>query len=542
MPTAVTAAPQVGVTTPDKTSSDFDAMRPYYRLITDINDGVEGMRRGGREYLPQFEMETDPQWTARNEHSEFTNIFTDIVENLADRPFSKEVSVVEGSDRVKSLCEDIDGQGNNLHNFASVYFRRAIDYSVDWIYVDYTRTSAFTTDASGNQRRKSAAEERQQGARPYWVRVPATEMIAVYSVVINGEEEIQHARMIEYTTERHGWDEISVVQVRELNREPIRDENDNIIALDNATFRIWQQREQPIGKTKRTKVVWTIVDEGDISIGVIPLVPLVIGERKGKSWQILPAMKSCADMQREYYEEQNGLKNIKQLTAFPMLTASNVAPEKDDEGVIKKAPVGPRAVLYAPPTESGNGKWEFIEPSSTSLEFLRKELEAKEKALRELGRQPLTVNQATSNMTTGTADAAVSKSLAAIQRWALACKDALENALYLTALWIGDTVEPTVRVHTDFSLDQRNSDTFTHVATLRKDGDLSQETVWEEAQRRGILGPEFDAEAERKRLEEEQPSDEELDATLVEGQIDPRTGLPFVPPEDDETISPDEEA
>jgi hypothetical protein len=41
---------------------------------------------------------------------------------------------------------------------------------------------------------------------------------------------------------------------------------------------------------------------------------------------------------------------------------------------------------------------------------------------------------------------------------------------------------------------------------MRASGDLSRETVWEEAKRRGLLGPKFEADAEVARIESEPPT------------------------------------
>jgi hypothetical protein len=509
--------------TPDNTSSDYKAMSDYWRKITDLTGGVEALRAGGERYLERFESESTDAYNRRLRYAVFTDIFGDIVESLANKPFSKEVSLVDGSPRVKQICEDIDGQGNNLHNFASTFFEQAIEYAIDWVYVDYTQTSPNVLDANGVSRRKSVAEERNSGARPYWVRVPATEMIAVYSAVINGNEEFVHCRMMETITERAGWDEVTFTQVRELNREPILDQDGNIIALDNATYRVWRQEDVQVTGKKVQRQVWTVVDEGEISIGVIPIVPLIVGDRIGKSWQVKPSLRSCAGLQIDYYDEENSLKNIKKLTSFPMLSATGVEPEKAQDGTLVRAPVGPRAVLYGPPSESGPGKWEFIEPAATSLTFLRNELKEKAKELRELGRQPLT--QSSGQLTTSTSDTAASKAEAAIQRWALGLKDSLENALYLTALWLGDAVEPTVYVDTDFELDEAKDDGFDNVQKMKDSGDLSQETLWEEAKRRRILSDEFTADRETKRLTDEMPDEgdqEDIDALDV-GDVSPET-------------------
>lgn len=500
-------------TTPDKTSSDYDAMIDYWNKIADMTAGVDAMRAAGEKYLPRFESESFTSYDERRSHARYTNIYSDIVGNLSEKPFAKEIIVGNASSTVMGLAENIDGRGNNVHNFSATFFRNAMDYGIDWIYVDYTRTNPNIRDASGNVRRKSLAEERQSGARPYWVRVPAREMIAVYSAMIDGEEEFVHCRMREVLTERAGWDEVVITQIREISRDPVMNEDGEIIGYDDAYFRVWQEVEQVVeGRVNKKKTVWSIVDEGPITIGLIPITPLVIGERIGDSWQIVPAMRSCAELQLEYYEEENGLKNIKKLTAFPMLTAEGVTPEIEDsgpnKGKIKQAPVGPRAVLYGPPTENGNGSWSFIEPAGTSLTFLKDELKALGNELRELGRQPLT--QTVGQMTVTQSVTVASKGNAAIQRWALVMKDALENAFFYTALWLKDSQEPTVTVDTDFDLSTAGDDGFSNVLTMRAKGDLTRNTLWQEARRRRILGDEFNAKNEERDLDQEAPSEEDL--------------------------------
>lgn len=529
---------------PDKLSSDYVAMLDYWTRVRDLNNGTDAMRAAGQAYLPKFENESQASYDDRVKWARFTNIYSDIVENIADRPFAKEVVISEGSERVKALAEDIDGQGNNFHKFAAEYFRNAMDYGIDWIFVDYTQTDATTLDANGKVRRKSVLEEKQSGARPYWMRVSALEMIAVYSAMIDGVEEFVHCRMRECYTERSGWEEIEVVQIRELNREIVFNEDGKPIGLGNATFRVWRQEFGVNASGRRTKsLVWNLIDEGEIAIGVIPIVPLVIGQRKGNTWRLVPAMKSVAYLQFEYYEQENGLKNIKKMTAFPMFSASGISPDKDEKGNPLPVNVGPRAVLYGPMSDAGTpGRWEIIEPSATSMTFLKEDLKELGKEMRELGRQPLT--QSSGQLTTTTTNVAAAKGTSAVQAWALDLKDSLELALFYTAMWMNETVEPTVTVDIDFDHNSSDDQTFDAVQTMRKDGDLSQETLWEEAKRRKIVGDDFTIERERERLDAEMPEgDDEL---ILSGQrIDPKTGLPIVEEEvmspDDEVTSPTEE-
>lgn len=496
---------------PSTPSGDYKAMVEYWQTVGDLLEGAQAVRAGGEKYLPKFENETRKQYADRLRWARYTNVYGDIVQTLAAKPFSQELTLQNPTPLFASFAEDIDGQGNNLHNFAAEVFKNAINFALDWVYVDYTRIDPYTVDAQGRSRRKSVVEERQEGARPYWVRVPALEMIAAYSAKIDGVEQFVHCRMLESFVERDGFEEKHVVQVRELTRDPVIDENGTLLGFGPAYFRIWRQVNE----------VWSPVDEGPIAIGVIAVVPIVIGDRKGNSWRIIGEMNDCADLQIDLYQQESALQNARQLTAFPMLSADGVDPETetytDENGDIKErpipAPVGPRAVLYGGAGADGKtpGSWKYVEISATSLKFLADEIKSTTQELRELGRQPLTAQ--TGNLTTITTAFAAQKGNSAVQNWALTLKDGLEIALRYTAMWEGLDDGPGVNVFTDFEAGLGEDDGFTDVLSMRKDGDLSQVTLWEEAQRRGRLGDEFTVEREKQRLTDEEadlPDEQDL--------------------------------
>jgi hypothetical protein len=133
-------------------------------------------RSGVFEYLPKFENETDGDYQRRR-NAPLTNIYSDISRNLASKPFSKTLELDEAApDQYKKLAENIDGQGNNLHVFAAETFKSGLDKGIDWILVDYTKVPPGST----------LADEAGIGARPYWVRIQAERMLAVYSDFLNG--------------------------------------------------------------------------------------------------------------------------------------------------------------------------------------------------------------------------------------------------------------------------------------------------------------------------------------------------------------------
>ncbi|BAQ18326.1 DUF4055 domain-containing protein [Methyloceanibacter caenitepidi] len=484
---------------PNNRSGDYDIMEPYWRMVSDIVAGAKAMRaaKSGADnpYLPKFPNESDADYAYRVANAKFTNIYRDIIETLAAKPFTKEVALAEDApDDFKKIAEDIDGAGNHLHTFAGRSFFAGINNAVDWIMVDYVKMRPGTT----------LADERSMNARPYWVHVEAPRVLAVYSARIGAKEELVHVRIAETGKARDGYGETITNRVRVYNREPIVDTDGAVINYAPATFEVYEQKTSSASSGAKTSS-WDLVDQGPISIGVIPMVPFIAGRRIEGTWQFVPPMQDAAYLQIEHFQQETNLKSIKEQACFPMLAGNGVAPVLED-GKAKAVPIGPKSVLYAPPNGEGeHGEWQFIEPNAESLKFLAADVEATEQQLRELGRQPLTAK--TGNITVTTAAFAGDKANSVIQAWALNLKDALENAWALTAKWLGQSEGPTVVVDTDFDVglsDEKDPD---NLLKMRERGDLSGQTLGEEFKRRGILSVEWDYDEEVKRITEEIPGE-----------------------------------
>lgn len=474
---------------PSKPSADNDAMSTYWRLVRDILDGAPSVRAGGELYLPRFAEEGNDDYDYRRKTAKFVGIYRDIVESLAAKPFSKEVQVVEksASDEVRALTEDIDAHGNNLHVFAQRTFFEGVNNAVDWILVDYQNTTG---------RNLTIADTKDMGLRPYWVHIRAPNMLAAETAMIKGEEQFVHVRIRESVVERDGFDEKVVERVRVLRREKLDGGE-----YGPATWAVYKK----VSEARFTKARWEKIDEGVLSIGVIPLVPFIAGRRKGSSWQFVPPMQDAAYLQIEHYQAESALKSIKDMCCFPMLSGEGVAPEKEGAR-ISTLRVGPRSVLYAPPDSSGNhGSWKYVEPAAASLEFLAKNIDTIEQQLRELGRQPLTAR--TGNLTVVTTAFAANKANSVISAWALNLKDALERAFQFTAMWLGEEPAVEVEILSDFDLDIHEDKSLAELLEMRKNGDLSQESLWREFKRRGVLSAEFNADDEMGRLLNEIPGE-----------------------------------
>lgn len=506
--TGMQAAPET-IDDLDKGSIDYNAMCPYFEKVAAIIAGRDAMVATGKKYLPKFPHEGVADYRFRLENAKFTNVYRDIIENLSAKPFSVPVSFPTSDDKepgsavpseIADFIENVDGAGTDITVFAVDTFFNAINSAIDWIFVDYTKA-----EPEANGRVRTIAEEQALGLRPFWTHIRAINVLEVKTDFFDGTQALSYIRILEPGTP---------VRVRVIERDG-----------SVVTWTLYEKRSVP----NRSKQTFVPIDQGLISIGVIPLVPIATGRRNGNTWQFFPPMQDAADLQIELYQAESGLKNIKTLAGFPMLAGNGVTPPLDERGKPKDIPIGPMAALYAPSNGNGSaGSWTLLEPAATSMTFLSGDVKDTISQLRELGRQPLTAQSG--NLTVIAASVAGQKGNTAVQMWAHLLKAALDNALKITAMWLKtpDTFKPNIHVFTDFNVDAGDKNVLETLNAMRAAGDLSQLTLWGEMKRRAVLKDDFNAEAEKKRLDAEA-----LEETPGDGfDNDPANALPPPKPGD----------
>lgn len=468
-----------------KRSSDIETMVPYWEKVTALLKGYDAVKEAGNLFLTRFPDEDEDDYQLRLKKTKLTNIFRDVVEGLASKPFQNEIEVVKGDDKdskeipkyVIDFIENVDGAGNNLTTFASLTFFNAIAFSIDWIFVDYPTVK----NADG----LSIADSKKLNLDPYWTHILGKNVLEIKTTMIGSKEKIRYFRYIE-----PGYFD-TVDRIREY-------------VYDRELNKVFWYVYLPDTESEPKEDVWVLVDEGMMTIDEIPVVPLILGRRNGTSWELYPPMRDTVDLQMVLYENESALEYIKMLACYPMLATNGRKPNKNND---TKVGVGPNRVLYGLSTEDGRGSdWKYVEPNANSLEFLQKNIDKTKQDLRELGRQPLTA--LSTQLTTVTTSIAAGKAKSAVTCWVYALKDCLENALLLTVKWMNKTdYEPQVNVYTGFDNVTDDGSDLEELGKARERGDISRELYWSELKRRKVLSADFNAEAEMKRLLNEIPSD-----------------------------------
>ena len=463
---------------------DIAEMLPYWDKVDAIIEGYDAVKKAGDDYLPKFENETNDAYNVRLNLTKLTNIYSDIIDSLSAKPFEEEISIVDESipEQIKDFIEDVDGEGNNITVFASSYFYNAINSSIDWLFVDYP-----TVDT---EQIKTMKDQKAANIKPFWSRVLARNVLEVRTKKVGGKTVLSYIRILEPGVSEP--DRVRIFQLSDNNR---------------VDWELWVKIEN----TKAGKSQFQLENTGFLSISVIPLVPLVTGRRQGSTWKIRPVMRDAADLQIDLYQQESALKFISTMSGYPMLAANGMRPEMQADGKTpKKINVGPMIILWGIPDGNGNhGEWKFVQPDAAILTFLEEKIKGTKEDLRELGKQPLTAQSG--NITTITAGVAAGKSRSTVSAWTLALKDALENALWITAMYYKLDYEAQVNVYNEFDNFIDGGEDLNALSSARQNGDLSRETYWSELKRRKVLSPEFDAEDEEERLLNEIPGDPDIE-------------------------------
>lgn len=466
---------------------DIARMVPYWDKVDAIIEGEDAVRAGAQLYLPKFEDESDNEYKNRLKLTKFTNIYADIIEGLASKPFEDEIKLTktekdtEPPKEILDFIENVDGSGNNITVFAKQTFFDGINNAIDWIFVDFPEVDTSAV--------RSRADEKKAGVRPFWTCVLARNVREVRTAIINGIKVLSYIRI--YEPNINGPDHVRIF-------------------ARNGDAVVWYLYEEIKDETN-TEKRWRLIKQAPLTINVIPLVPFITGRQDGSTWYIRPPMKAAADLQIQLYQDESALKFVKTMSGYPMLSANGLRPEMEADGKTpKKLKVGPARVLWGVPDGNGNhGSWAYVEPTAANMTFLKTDIDETKKDLRELGRQPLTANSG--NLTVITTAVAAGKAKSAVASWGFSLKDTLENALNISALWMKVAYDAQVYVYDDYDNFAEGNGDLTELGSARRNGDLSQETYWDELKRRKVLSAEFEAETEKERLLEDIPKDDDVD-------------------------------
>lgn len=451
-------------------SDAVKAMQPGWVLANALLGGTFVMRKAAQAYLPKWPNEEKDSYDARLATATLFPAFARTVVTLAAKPFSKAVTLSEDMPaEIKTMAEDIDQRGRNLHVFAAETMKELMGPGLAGILVDYP-------PAEGA---KTMADERSRGLRPYWVMIKADQILGWRAERAQGEWRLTQLRLLECVTEKDGeFGEVDVQQVRVL--EPGK----------WAVYRKAKDKDQ-----------WDKFDEGVTTLSVIPFIACY-GERTG-FMTAKPPLQELAHLNVKHWQSQSDQDTILHVARVPILALIGI----DDDKF--KLTVGASTAIKLPI----NGDMKFVEHQGASIDAGKASLDDLKEEMRQAGAE-LLVLKPTTTATQVHSENAIG--LCALQEITLGLQDSLNAALQLTADWIKQATAGTVTLFNDFGAATLDAATATLVKDMVAAGQLSKETGFKEQQRRGTISGELKWDEEQARIEADGPALGEL--------IDPGNG------------------
>lgn len=442
-----------------------ESMWSQWCMIECLSHGTEAMRQAAQAYLPRWPLEDADSYTFRLNTSFLFNAFEQTVDSLAGRPFCEPLKLNDDiPPRIRDLLEDADTENRNLHTFAQDVFHAGISYGHAFILVDFPSMNGANTQA----------DLQAAGARPYMSLVHPQQVLHWEAEKIDGVMTLTEVRLWEIVEDQAGlYGALPIEQVRVLRRD---------------RFEVW--RPVAVDSEQKDKT-WRITEEGENSLGFIPLVPFY-AKRTGFFRSQSPLL-NLAYLNVEHWQSGSDQRSILHTARVPLLMVTT-----DDE-TFSIASGASRAIRLP---VGADAKW--IETTGAAIGAGRQDLLDIEERMRLLGAELIIVNASQQSATQ--AQLLDNKSESKLGAMAQNLEDALNIALFYFARWLGQDAGGTVEVYQDFGVDAA---TAADEMTLMKSalaGKLSDQTLFDELKRRGTISGERTWEEEQERLAAQGPA------------------------------------
>lgn len=447
-----------------KPSAAVLEMAQHWPMIDALIGGTSSMRKAGKAYLPKWPNEEEKSYETRLESATLFPAFARTVEVLSAKPFSKPLTQSEDTPpRLKEWCNDIDLQGRNLHVFSADIVEEAMSHGLSGILVEYPKASGV----------KTQAEERAAGVRPYFVHVHPGQILGWRARCVLGMWLLTQLRLLETVTEDDGpFGESQIEQVR---------------VLTPGAYEIWR-------KSAGESSAWFRFENGTTTLKVIPFVP-VYGQREG-FMKARPPLLDLAYQNVKHWQSQSDQDTIMHVARVPIVAMYGV----DDKTELT---VGASAAVKF--TQSyQDARLEFVEHTGAAIEAGAKSLDKLEDQMRQTGAELLVIKPGGTSVPQTLADNEPGR--CTLQRITEDAEDAIDAALQLLADWVGEPSGGSVSLFDDFGVETLAEASAELLLKANTAGKLSDETLFEEMKRRGLVGPERSWADEKERIDQQGPA------------------------------------
>jgi hypothetical protein len=285
---------------------------------------------------------------------------------------------------------------------------------------------------------------------------------------INGAETFTQLRLLEQVIEDDGqFGEKSVEQVR---------------VLYPGKWQTWRESEKVDADGKK---VWVLHAEGTTTLKVIPFVP-VYGKRTN-FMRSEPPLLELAYMNVEHWQSKSDQQTILHVARVPILFGKMLG----ETPIV----VGSGSMIAS---DAEHGDLKYVEHSGLAIEAGRLSILDLEDRMRQVGAELLVIKPGNTTVAQTMSDN--EPGMCALQRLVQDAEDGIDAAMQLMADWVGEKQGGHIQIFQDFGVASLAEASIDLLRDMNVDGTLSDETLFLEAQRRGLIKPEVKWEDEKLRI------------------------------------------
>lgn len=470
---------------PSTVSAAVTAMREDWAIVDPLMGGTRAMRAAGETLLPKFPKEDAKAYKERLHRSTLLPAYSETVQNMTGRVFAEPISL--GSDvpeQIQGYTENIDLQGNNLQVWSQAFFSTGLSKGLGHVLVDYPTTEGL----------KTKADEIAAGVRPYTVIIKPGQVLGWKSETRNGAEVLTQFRYMEAVEEDDPDNSFAVTCIPQIR------------VLEPGKWTTYRKSKGDDGKE-----AWLKHQEGTTTLSVIPLVTYYT-KRTGFMTAVPPLLE-VAHLNVKHWQSQSDQDNILHVARVPMLALIGVDAPGENATPGSEVTVGTAAATYLPQ----QGDMKFVEHSGKAIDAGRQSLLDLEDQMRMAGAK-LLQKEKQATKTAAQAEEEAAQELSPLETMAASFEDAIDQVLQYFALWMGVDEGGHCEINGNFDVDYAPETTLPLLKSMTDSGYLSEQTLFREVQRRGVISGDLDWDEEKQRISDQGPPLGSLGVTSANGQ------------------------
>lgn len=437
--------------------------------------GTKTMRAAGEVYLPKWPKEDAGAYKDRLGLSTLLPAYGETVQNMTGRVFAEPIGLGDDvPDEIKGFAENIDRQGNNLQVWSQSFFSTGLAYGLCHVLVEYPKTQGLNTKA----------DEINAGVRPYAVIIDPQQVLGWKSASQNGEQSLSQFRYMETVEEDDPENSFAVKCFKQIR------------VLEPGKWSTYRQVDDDKGgKT------WKLYEEGVTSLQFIPLVTFYT-KRTGFMTAV-PPLLDLSHLNVKHWQSQSDQDNILHIARVPVLAAIGVQDSIDAQGnpVPWQMTIGSSTAITIPK----DGDLKYVEHTGKAIEAGRQSLLDLEDQMRMAGAK-LLQKEKQATKTAAQAEEEAAQELSPLETMAGSFEDAIDQVLQFFALWMNLKEGGHVKVNGNFDVDYAPETTLPLLKGMTDSGYLSEETLFREVQRRGVISSDLDWDEEKQRISDQGPA------------------------------------